>query len=113
MLLTSDRPAFLAAVTGDGAKPAGVLRVTAPGSFPRMPVAPALLAFRDRYPKIDFDPRLSDEIPDVVDGALDRVVRNAELPDSSMIARKLAADRRRGRTRERAQVDLGRSSRPR
>lgn len=75
-------------------EPSGTLRITMPGSFGRMHVVPALGDFCDRYPCVRLDLQLSDEMLDVVEGAYDLIVRNAELVDSTMIRRKLAVDRR-------------------
>ena len=65
-----------------------------PGSFGRMHIVPALAEFQARHPLISLDSRLSDEVLDVVEGAYDLVIRNAPLADSSLVARKLASDRR-------------------
>jgi DNA-binding transcriptional LysR family regulator len=58
-----------------------------------MHVIPALGDFAKRYPKVTLDLRISDEVLDVVEGAFDLIVRNTELIGSSMVVRKLAADR--------------------
>ena len=68
--------------------------MTMPGSFGRMHVIPLLAEFQTRYPLVSLDLRLSDEVLDVVEGAYDLIIRNASLADSSLIVRKLAADRR-------------------
>lgn len=74
--------------------PKGLLRMAMPGSFARMHVMPLLAQFKKSYPLVTLDLRLSDEILDAVESAYDIVIRNANLNDSSMIARKLATDRR-------------------
>ncbi len=74
--------------------PSGVLRVTAPASFGRMHLMPAIKDFTDRFPDLVLDVRFSDTIVDLVEGGFDVAIRNAELTDSSMIARKLAKDKR-------------------
>ena len=84
----------LSAVRGQGAAAQGLLRMTMPGSFGRMYVIPVLSEFQSRYPHVSLDLRLSDEVLDVVEGAYDLIIRNAILADSSLIVRKLAADRR-------------------
>ncbi len=86
--------AGLGAVSGQGEEPRGLLRMTMPGSFGRMHVIPSLGQFRARYPLVDLDLRLSDDVLDVVEGAYDLVIRNAPLADSSFVARKLAPDHR-------------------
>jgi len=84
----------LGVVSGEGAQAQGVLRMTLPGSFGRMHVIPLLAEFSERYPLVSLDLRLSDEVLDVVEGAYDLIIRNAPFRDSSLIARKLAHDRR-------------------
>lgn len=72
----------------------GTLRVTAPSSFGRMHVVPALKGFVELYPELKLDLRLSDSIVDMVEGGFDIAIRNASLNDSGLIARKLAHDKR-------------------
>lgn len=74
--------------------PQGRLRVAAPASFGRMHLLPALPDFMEQYPNLQVDFRLSDSIVDLVEGGFDIAIRNAELPDSSMIARKISPDNR-------------------
>lgn len=74
--------------------PAGTLRVAAPASFGRMHLLPALKGFMEEYPRLKIDLILSDTITDLVEGGFDIAVRNSELKDSSLIARKLCNDRR-------------------
>jgi DNA-binding transcriptional LysR family regulator len=81
-------------VGGKSALPSGVLRVTAPSSFGRMHLIPAMKSFTEQYPELSVDLRFSDSIVDLVDGGFDVAIRNAELKDSSLIAKKLASDRR-------------------
>ncbi|GAA6185173.1 LysR family transcriptional regulator [Aliiglaciecola sp. 3_MG-2023] len=74
--------------------PQGRLRITAPASFGRMHLVPALAGFLKHYPDIDIDLRLSDSIVDLVEGGFDIAIRDASLKDSSLIAKKLATDKR-------------------
>lgn len=74
--------------------PQGTLRITAPASFGRMHIIPALKRFMSCYPDLKIDLRLSDSIVDMVEGGFDIAVRNAALHDSSLIARRLATDKR-------------------
>ncbi len=81
-------------VGGKGALPSGVLRVTAPSSFGRKHLIPAMQEFMQGFPELRVDLRFSDSIVDLVDGGFDVAIRNAELKDSSLVAKKLATDRR-------------------
>ena len=81
---------------GKGARtPHGTLKVTAPASFGRMHIIPGLVGFRERYPKLEIELRLSDTIVDLVEGGFDIAIRNAVLADSSLKAKKLAKDTRK------------------
>ncbi|MEP1448850.1 MAG: LysR family transcriptional regulator [Paraglaciecola sp.] len=74
--------------------PIGTLRVAAPASFGRMHILPALTDFLALYPDLNVDLKLSDTIVDLVEGGFDIAIRNSQLKDSSLIARKLARDTR-------------------
>lgn len=83
-----------ASVNAGEASPQGTLRVTASASFGRMHILPALPGFLEKYPGLSLDLRLSDSIVDLVEGGFDIAIRNAALKDSSLIARRLATDKR-------------------
>ena len=83
-----------AAVGSAAQTPQGTLRVTAPASFGRMHLIPALPEFLEQFPKLNIDFRFSDSILDVVEGGFDVAIRDAELKDSNLHAKKIADDRR-------------------
>lgn len=83
-----------AAVGAGITKPTGTLRVTAPASFGRLHLMQGLKGFLEQYPELTVDFRFSDSIVDMVQGGYDIAIRDAELQDSTLIARKLAPDRR-------------------
>jgi DNA-binding transcriptional LysR family regulator len=72
----------------------GILRVSAPTSFGRMHIAPYLGRFLDQYPAVTVDLVLSDAFVDVVGEGFDLAIRIADLADSSLVARRLAANHR-------------------
>ena len=74
--------------------PQGTIRVAAPSSFGRMHIVPALKDFVAAHPQLKVDLRQSDSIVDMVEGGFDIAIRNAALNDSSLVARKLARDKR-------------------
>ncbi|WP_144213052.1 LysR family transcriptional regulator [Shewanella donghaensis] len=74
--------------------PTGTLRVSVPASFGRLHLIPALETFMAAYPSLTVDCRFSDSIIDLVEGGFDIAIRNAELKDSTLVARKLAPDHR-------------------
>lgn len=74
--------------------PQGTIRVTAPSSFARLHIIPALKGFITKYPELKIDLRESDSIVDMVEGGFDVAIRNASLNDSTLVARKLTRDKR-------------------
>lgn len=90
----SNVDAARASVGAGEISPSGTLRVSAPASFGRMHLVPALKDFLNKYPNLSIDLRLSDSIIDLVEGGFDIAIRDAELNDSSLIARKLTSDKR-------------------
>ena len=72
------------------ARPSGVLRVSLPIDFARVFVAPHLPAFSRSYPDILFELDLTPKRIDLVTEPFDLAIRMGALPDSRLIARKLA-----------------------
>ncbi len=60
------------------------------GIFAEQWLAPALLAFRQRYPKIDIQLDLSSQREDLLSSPFDLVLRMGALPDSSLQVRVLS-----------------------
>jgi DNA-binding transcriptional LysR family regulator len=79
-----------ASVSETGARPRGMLKVTAPLGFGRDVVAPMLPKFQLQNPETDVFLRLSDYLIDLFSEAVDVAVRIAVLPDSSLVVRKIA-----------------------
>lgn len=68
----------------------GLLKISAPTSFGRMHIAPHLVKFMRANPELRVNLDLSDSYVDIVSGGFDLAIRIGELPDSSLVARKLA-----------------------
>lgn len=82
------------AVTNLQSEPRGTLRVNAPMSFGHLHIAPAIPDFLTRYPEVRVDMTMNDRFVDLIDEGFDVAIRIARLTDSSLIARRLAPDRR-------------------
>ncbi len=72
----------------------GLLKISAPTSFGRMHIAPHLVKFMKANPGLSLNLDLSDRFVDIVSGGFDLAIRIGELPDSTLVARKLAPVRR-------------------
>ena len=81
-------------VTALTANPRGTLRVNVPMSFGRLHIARAIPQFLAQFPDLKVDITLDDAFVDLVHGGYDLAIRIAELPDSSLVARRLAPSRR-------------------
>ncbi|WP_207460425.1 LysR family transcriptional regulator [Azospirillum sp. SYSU D00513] len=75
------------------AEPAGTLKVTAPLPIGVHLLAPMLPRFRERYPKLAVDLRLSDRFVDLIEEGVDVAIRVGDLADSRLISRQLAPQR--------------------
>ncbi len=69
--------------------PRGNLRFNTPMSFGILHIAPALMDFQQANPDVSIDMNLEDRQIDLVEEGYDLAIRIAELPDSSLIARRL------------------------
>ncbi|MCM2491553.1 LysR family transcriptional regulator [Burkholderia glumae] len=76
------------------ASPRGLLRVTMPRAFGLRHVIPHLPELAERYPEIDVDAVMTDTTLNLIDAGIDLAIRIGALPDSQLIARRLATHRR-------------------
>ncbi|MGO1119467.1 LysR family transcriptional regulator [Rhodovibrionaceae bacterium A322] len=74
--------------------PRGTLRVNAPVSYGRRHIAPLIPEFLDGHDEVQLDLTVNDRFVDLVEEGVDVAIRIGELADSSLIARKLAPNRR-------------------
>jgi len=76
------------------AEPRGLLTVTAPSAFGRRFVAPAVCEFLNRYPLLQLDLHVSDEVVDLTAHRVDVAIRMGSPPHGDLIATRLAPMRR-------------------
>jgi DNA-binding transcriptional LysR family regulator len=82
------------AATSLNVRPQGLLRINIPGAFGRRHVVPHLPDFLAAYPDIQVDATLTDETVNLIASGADVAVRIGALADSTLVARRLAPQRR-------------------
>ena len=82
------------AASAAGAAAHGLLRLSLPGTFGRLWIAPLLPQFLAAHPGVRIEASYTDRNVDIVGEGYDAAIRIGELPDSSLIARRLAPHRR-------------------
>lgn len=84
-----------AAVSSAATNPSGMLRVTSSVSFAMSHLAPALPAFRQRYPKLAVQITTANRYPGFIEAGIDVAIRTRENEgDSGITVRRLAQMRR-------------------
>lgn len=78
------------AATRRQTEPKGTLRLSAPMSFGKLHLAPALAKFMERYPELNIDLNLSDSLVDIVGEGFDMAIRVGQAGDSALINKKIA-----------------------
>ena len=74
--------------------PKGLLRVNATFGFGRRHIAPAIAAFVRRYPAVELQLELTDRSINLADKAFDIGIWFGPIPDSRMVARRIAGNQR-------------------
>lgn len=92
--LVEDLEALTGGLRQSGGQIAGTLRVTASASFGRQYLSPLLPDFLALHPRVRLSINLTDQMLDLVSSGFDLAIRIGALDDSSLVARKLAANRR-------------------
>ena len=81
-------------ITSAGTAPKGLLRVNATLGFGRSHIAPLISAFHKRYPDVHVQLQLTVNPPSLIEDACDVWIRFGEPPDTRVIAKRLASNRR-------------------
>ncbi len=92
--ILAQEDAARAALGYGSAEVSGKLRFAASSTFAQLYIAPFLPEFRERYPQLRLDMRLSDSQVNLIEGGFDLALRNYAIAESSLRARKLADDKR-------------------
>jgi len=70
--------------------PQGTLRINSPMAFGRLHISPLIANFLASHPKVDIDMMMDDKVVELTSGSFDIAIRIGKLPDSSLIAKRLA-----------------------
>jgi DNA-binding transcriptional LysR family regulator len=81
-------------ITSAGTAPKGLLRVNATLGFGRSHIAPLISTFHKRHPDVHVQLQLTVNPPTLLEDACDVWIRFGEPPDTRVIARRLASNRR-------------------
>ena len=81
-------------VSSSRAAPKGLLRVNAPMGFGRSYIAPAISKFTKNFPDVEVQLHLTDRTVGLPDEGVDVSIRFGDIPDSRLIAKKIAFNRR-------------------
>ncbi len=71
------------------ARPSGLIKVSTATAHSRLTIVPLYKEFLERYPDIQIEVEVSDQISDVLGGQVDVAIRFGKLPDSTLTARRL------------------------
>lgn len=79
-------------LSGQQHTPKGNLRISCPVSFALAKIKPILGEYMDQYPQVIVELELNDQLVDVIADGYDLALRaSAQLPDSSLVSRKLTS----------------------
>jgi DNA-binding transcriptional LysR family regulator len=78
-------------ITSRTAEAVGLLRVSAPVTFGILHLASLWGEFNAKHPKVSLDITLSDRVVDIIEDGFDIAIRIAQLPNSTLISKKLAS----------------------
>jgi len=92
--LLEDLDALTSGLKRAGREITGTLRVTMPAAFGRLYVSPLLPRFLARHPTLNIHMVVADQMLDLAHEGLDLAIRIGTLESSSLVSRKIAANRR-------------------
>ena len=92
--LVSDFEAAQGRLRSGKAQLSGWLRVAASVGYGRRILMPRVQSFLERHPAVRIDLRLSDGFTDLIEQGIDVAIRIGDLPDSSLVARRIGVSER-------------------
>ncbi|MBZ8142654.1 LysR family transcriptional regulator [Rubrivivax gelatinosus] len=92
--LVADLDALVGGLRQSGGQVAGTLRVTTSATFGRLYLSPLLPEFLALHPQLRISVDLDDRVVDLVSAGYDLAIRIGALDDSTLVARRLAPNRR-------------------
>jgi molybdate transport repressor ModE-like protein len=92
--LIEDLDALTGGLQKAASEMSGTLRVSLPASFGRQYISPLVPQFLARHPRLRLHIDLTDQTRDLVSEGFDLAIRIGALTDSSLVARRLAPNRR-------------------
>ena len=92
--LVSDFDALEGLLRNGQARLTGSLRIAASVGYGRRILMPQIKTFLEQHPGLRIDLRLSDGFTDLIEQGIDVAIRIGELPDSSLVARKIDVSQR-------------------
>lgn len=87
-----DTDEMIASMNGD---PRGLLRISLPVAFGRIVMPNIISDFVRQNPRVQVEVAYTDRFVDLIEEGFNAVVRIGNLPDSTLIARKIGSNRRR------------------
>jgi DNA-binding transcriptional LysR family regulator len=92
--LIEDLEALTGGLQRDASEMTGTLRASVPASFGRQYISPLVPEFLARHPRLKLHLDLTDQMRDLASDGFDLAIRVGALPDSGLVARRLAPNRR-------------------
>ena len=92
--LVSDFGAIESRLRSGRARLTGWLRVAASVGYGRRILMPRLQSFLEQHPAVRIDLRLNDDFADLIEQGLDVAIRIGDLPDSSLVLRRIGVSER-------------------
>jgi DNA-binding transcriptional LysR family regulator len=92
--IATDLAEVEAMISSRTSKPKGRLRVNAPLGFGRNYISPLMSEFVSLYPDVDLQLELTDHSISLTESAFDLQIRFGEIPDSRLLAKHIASNKR-------------------